>query len=298
MNNIADRQTCRRVATALLALLCAAGAQAVTLTGPSAYKGQDVLTNNFDSGSSQTQNPWIGAVKLSADGSSPFWAYCIDPKTSSGFPSSAYASATLDSFLSTTLGNGKTGYEQQFQNGGGGDNSAYVGLDYKLQDPLRVRNNLVELFSHAYADSLTSNTKAAAFGYVVWEIMGDSATDGTYASNSGRADGSSSSGDALRTWGSSTWNSADSLDTQIDAYLTALNTNVWSSVNGANLGSAANYVYTVYFDQDPHQYQNFIKVTDAPPGGGGGTVPEPTSLALVAVALAGACRVRRRQAKG
>lgn len=253
---------------AAVMLLSAAGASAqITLTNPSPTSlGSTNYVNNFDSGTTYVAD-WTGA-KWVNDGSSTFWAYCIDPRTGTNWGgNNVYTSASLSNFLNT---GSPTSYQQQMSSAG------YTGLAYSIQNTTTVQNSLVSLFSHAYGDSLTSAVKAAAFGYAVWEIMGEASYSRT--------------ANALRSLGSNGTTTIDTLDTQIDAYLSALTSNSWASVNGANLSGSTNYVYTVYYDPSPHSAQNFIRVTP-------GTVPEPATLALVGVAAFGVVAARRRQAQ-
>lgn len=251
------------IAAALVLFQGAAGAQTITLTNPGPDKG----TWNYVSynGGSYSQS-WSGADWVS-DGTSTFWAYCIDPKTGTKWgQANTYASASLYSFLNTPAPV-TTGYQQQM--------AGYTGA-YTIQNAAVVESSLISLFSHAYNDSLTTNTKAAAFGYAVWEIMGES----SYARTGG----------ALKSRGSTSGADGDGLETQINAYLSALTNNSWANVNGANLSAATSYVYTVYYDPNPHTAQNFIKVTTP-------AVPEPATLALVGAALLGMTSVSRRRAR-
>ncbi len=204
---------------------------------------------------------WRGANGLTA-GTSNFWAYCIDPRTNY-VNGSTYTTTSLANFL------GASGrYASEFAQ------AAYTSTastGYVAQNVATVQNSLMNLFAHAYADSLTSSVKASAFSYAVWEIIGES----SYSTNTG----------GLRSNEASAWR------TQTDAYLSALSTNSWSNVNGVNLNAAMSYLYTVYYTSAQGASQSFLTVRQNT------GVPEPGSLALTTAALLGLVTIARRQRK-
>jgi hypothetical protein len=204
---------------------------------------------------------WRGAESFST-GAGTFWAYCIDPRT-------GYANGT--NYTSTSLANFMAGrYGSQFAQS---SYTSTASTGYVAQSTSVVQNSLMNLFSHAYADSLTSSIKAAAFGYAVWEILGES----SYNTNTG----------GLRSNEVSAWR------TQTNAYLSALSTNSWSSVNGVNLNTAVSYLYTVYYTAAQGASQSFLRVTQNTGTG----VPEPGSLALTLLGLMGVAHMVRRNRK-
>jgi hypothetical protein len=265
MQSTAPAQLLRTSMVAIAIGVASVAAQAGTLTQTGATKyDTNLRLNNFSGGTSYA-NTTLGAVQLTYDGGSAFWAYCIDPKTSASFPSSDYTASTLAAFM-----NAADGYQGQMQSSG------YTGLsNYGYQsNTATVASRLQTLYSYAFADSLTSNQKAAAFGYVVWEIMGSSTASAL----------SRTSGGGLLAVSD---NSADgnSIRARADQLINALNGTVtWASIG---LTTAASYVYTVYYDPAPHARQNFLTAHAT-------SVPLPGTLALAGLGLAGAMVLRRR----
>jgi hypothetical protein len=202
---------------------------------------------------------WRGANSFT-EGAGSFWAYCIDPRT-------GYTNGT--NYTATSLANFLSGgrYASQF---GQAAYTSTASTGYVAQATSAVQNSLMNLFAHAYADSLSSSVKAAAFSYAIWEVLGES----SYNTNTG----------GLRSNEVSAWR------TQTDAYLSALSTNSWSSVNGVNLNAAVSYLYTVYYTAAQGASQSFLRVTQNTGTG----VPEPGSLALTLLGLLGVAHVARR----
>jgi len=295
MTTTANRHFGLRVLTAAVVLAGAAtAASAVTLYDRSPDLGSTIYYNNLNSGTQYTPNAttpslggsggvWRGTNLTSTTASgSTFNVYCLDPKNYTSWGNNVYSTASLNNFLNVGSTN-TDGYANQMASSG------YSGLAYTAQNGTTVRDALVSLFSHAYNDSLSdaSGLKAAAFSYAIWEIMGES----SYNRQGGalRSSGSNSTAYAV---GNA---SRDSLEVQIDAYLSALTNNSWAMVNGANLLATSDFTYTVYYDPAPHSVQNFLQVT---PVGTGLSVPEPGTLLLSSLALLGAVRVSRRRAQG
>lgn len=209
-----------------------------------------------------------------------FWVYCVDPLTTTKL-SSTYSTASLDSFMGVTLNAGGTA------TGGNGASSAYKTLftnsvygpadGYEYQSgTVNLYNNLTELYSYAYKDSLTSNTKSAAFQYVLWELLGDG--------SSGAANPTIGGGAYFTT------GSYESVRTQAEKYLDALNNaneSFWTSSLGLTKSA---YNYTVYKSTASPSSQTFLKVADKP-----GSVPEPGSIALAFAAFGAVAYTRRRK---
>ena len=261
--------------------ISAAVALALSFSGASAQNLQDVgptlgTTTNYGVNNGGATGTYAPGRNMTYNGGSSFRAFCIDPGTGTALSSNMYSTMSLDSFLS---GLATSAYQQQITRSGYG---TWTGLSSSAATQTLVRNDLKELFSYAYNDAISSATKAAAFGMAVWEIIlqDGGAAGTTYAKTSGR----------LTSYGSTTA-SVDSVDTQTDAYLNALNTGNWS---GLGLGTATNWNYTVYFDATSPFSQTFLSVSA--PGGPTG-VPEPGTAALAALALFGAVRFSRRNPK-
>lgn len=267
-----SRSHIARLLTALASVSISGAAFGVNLSDVGPTSGATTYYQLYKGSTYQFQSSYAPDRKLS-DGSSTFMAYCIDPLTY--FDSTqAYSTTTLDNFLNGTT---SSGYASEI------GRSGYSGynLSNSSTTQSKVLADLKELYSWAYTDSQTSSAKAAAFGMAVWEIiMQDSGAGGTsYSASAGQ----------MRSLGSSTGVTNDSVDVATGSYLTALNSNNWTTLLGAS-AAQTNWTYTVYYDPTSPFTQNFIKVT-APSTP---SAPEPGSLALVGLALTGAYQARRR----
>ncbi|ALT77642.1 PEP-CTERM sorting domain-containing protein [Paucibacter sp. KCTC 42545] len=262
MKNIDLRAKAPLAAMALLVSLGMGQAMAAsTVLNTTGTSNTTTVSATFGS---TTSNTSAGAFQVKDSNNDAFWVYCLDPLTAYK-AGATYNTASLVDFL--TLGGTNSSYNKLFTN------PAYSGVTpYAAQNTTTVLNKLVSLYSHAYDDSLKSAAKSAAFQYAVWEIEGESA----YSSTSG----------GLKA--SAILSTAAGFKTQADAYLTALTSNTWTSVNGANLSATKNYTYTAYVSSPLGGSQTFLRVTDAP-----NTVPEPGSIALVSLALFGVAYTRR-----
>jgi len=245
-------------------------------TGTNLYGKADLQIGSY-----AKPNQTMGASLINdSSAGQQFWVYCVDPLTTSKL-TSTYSTASLDSFMGVTLNAGGAA------TGGNGAASAYKTLytsspystvdNYEYQSgTVNLYNNLVELYSYAYKDSMTSTTKSAAFQYVLWELLGDA--------NSGVADPTKSGG----AYFSNT--SYESVRTQAEKYLDALNNaneSFWTSSLGLTKSA---YNFTVYKSTSSPSSQAFVAVTDKK-----SSVPEPGSIALAFAAFGAVAYTRRRK---
>ncbi len=248
-----------------LALVCVAtcGPAAQAQSTFSVVGGNGAYHNLSFNGGASYGGYWTGNNQVSYGGTN-YWIYCIDPMTT-WVSGATYQTTSLDNYL------GASGrYNTQFNQAG---YTAVQGYGYDNRSTTTVMNQLTNLYAHAYTDSLTSTTKSSAFSYAVWEIMGESA----YAATTG-GQRTSETGTAWRT--------------QVDSYLSALSTNSWGNVNGVNLSTSSNFVYTVFYTAAQGGSQSFLAVTHGGPSTG---VPEPGTLVLAALALFGVAASGRRK---
>lgn len=289
----------RKVALAAVsaAALCATQANANTISySTHAYGDSSTIKSESMQFGAQAKNYNTGALWATESGTSnPFWVYCLDPLVTAASPQTETPTG-LNAFLNSASYFGASSYSAADLGG------------YAKQTGSVALANLVELYSHAYLDSLTSNTKSAAFQYAVWEILGE----GTSGFGTGAG--------ALKTtgWAANTWvagvfkntavatNSDSGFTSQANAYLNALvaanEASAWGALTGAgasgatNLGGTTNFTYTVYTPA-VGMSQAFLGVVQSPTTNTNG-VPEPGTGVLAAMgALAWFGARQRKQGK-
>ena len=223
----------------------------------------------------------LGAMSVSTSSTkaNSFWVYCLDPLNGANLPS-AYTTTSLNNFIT---GSGTPTYTALFSATpytNSGYNTGSSTTQYGLQaNKTTVLNNLVDLYSHAYEDSLKSAQKSAAFQYAIWSILGE--TESNYGIGAG---------------GLRDTDTDSGFRTQAAAYLSAVTStvaNAWGSVNGVNLSASTSYTYQVFASSPLGGSQTFLAVSKAT----GGKVSEPASLALVGIAALGVIAGRRRKSK-
>lgn len=265
-----------QVAVASLWVVAGAANAQVTLSN----SGSAGSTTYYSFNNWSTYGSYSPRLTLS-DGTSSFQAYCIDPKTGVTFPNQFSVITGLDNFFGGTT----SAYATQIARTG----YSGMGLSNDAATQTAVKNNLIELFSYAYNDSLLNATNAAAFGMAVWEIIlqdGSANNSGTgFAYNAGR----------LSNRGTNTTQDNDAVEARTSAYLSALSNNTWGTGSTTGLGTATNWTYTVYYDNTSPSAQSFIRVTSG--GSGGGGVPVPATLALAGLGLVLAQRARAKSAR-
>jgi len=265
-------------------LVVAAGsayAQGATTVTKATGTGSSLLeSHSLVFGNTAARNVNMGAWKVnegtsSTLGASSFWVYCLDPLNNYISPDT-YDKVDLSNFVNgyqATPGGSTLGYASIFA----GANYQAAGItgvyDDSTTTKTRVLSDLTNLFQHAYADSITSSVKSAAFQFAIWEILGDGA--GQSANKKYYSEAYTNSGlDANET--------GTTFKNQVDTYLAGLN-GTWA----AGLTGTTNYTFSVYNPNPSGSGQALIRAT-------ANAVPEPGSLALVSLAVFGVVYTRRK----
>lgn len=259
----------------------AQGATTVTkATGTGSSLGE---THSLVFGNTAARNVSMGAWKVnegtsSTLGANSFWVYCLDPLNNYISPDT-YDKVSLSNFVNgyqATPGGATLGYASIFA----GANYQAAGVQGVYDDSTtttsRVLSDLTNLFQHAYADSITSSVKSAAFQFAIWEVLGDGTGQSTNKKYYSSA--YTNSGLDLNETGTT-------FKTQVDTYLAGLN-GTWA----AGLTGTTNYTFSVYNPNPSGSGQALIRAT-------ANAVPEPGSLALVSLAVFGVVYTRRKGKK-
>jgi len=235
-------------------------------------------------GSNASSNTTMGAFAVNDGSGASFWVYCLDPLTTANLPGT-YTKTSLGTFMNDgSVSNGMRSYTEQFAG------TPYTAVQASYDDArlssdnsntnkttIQVQGKIEELYSRAYADSLTSSAKSAAFQFALWELEGETKSTSTYGRSTG---------------GLTTGSSDTAFTGALDKYLKALNTAAGSTGDWASIGLGAitNYTFTVY---NSTTSQNLLRVDKASTG-----VPEPGTLALAGAALFGIAYTRRKAKAG
>ncbi|MFN3810372.1 MAG: PEP-CTERM sorting domain-containing protein [Roseateles asaccharophilus] len=238
-------------------------------------------------GTTTSRDVSLGAMSVSTSSTkaNSFWVYCLDPLNGANLPS-AYTTTSLSNFITSS---GSTSYQSLFTNTPYSSTTNYntgnANTSYSVQsNKTTVLNNLVELYSHAYEDSLENSLKSAAFQYAIWSILGEA--EPNYGIDAG----------GLRAINITNDPNVAAFRTQAAAYLTAVTSaanNAWGNVNNVDLSARTTYTYQVFASSPLGGSQTFLAVSKAT----GGKVSEPASLALVGIAALGVIAGRRRKSK-